>query len=415
MTKLETADSSTRSGALSRKLWDVLVVGAGPAGATAAAEIASQGYEVLLVDKHQFPREKPCGDGLIPDALKSLKSLGLYDSVRRLGHAVGRLVIVSPSGIRIEVPTECITLRREQLDQLILDTAVERGAEFEIGTVTDIRQEPNGEVTAALNSVGGRRRARIAVIATGANVSLLQALGMLHRSRASGMALRCYVKSSFELDHLLVSYQRSIAPGYAWVFPLGNNEYNIGCGVFYTRPRNSSVNLREVFSTFVAKSPVAKPLMQDAESVTPLRGARLRSGLEGAAFCNGESVVAIGETAGATYPFTGEGIGKAMETGAIAGQQVCKALQRGDFAPIHHLSRLFQEQLSPRYSGYTVAQRWLSRPWLSDLLAARISTSKRLRQTAANILSETADPRAVFSWRILLPAWASSKRRSTRA
>jgi len=415
MTKLETARSATSSGATSQKLWDVLVVGAGPAGATAAAQIASEGYEVLLVDKHEFPREKPCGDGLIPDALNSLKSLGLYDSVRRLGHAVDRLVIVSPSGIRIEVPTECITLRREQLDQLIVDEAVERGAHFEIGTVTAIRQEPSGEVAAALNNVERQLRARIAVVATGADVSLLTGLGMLYRSRASGMALRCYVKSSFELDHLLVSYRRSIAPGYAWVFPMGNNEYNVGCGVFYTRPRDSTVNLRDVFSTFVNQSPVAKPLMQGAESVTRLRGARLRSGLEGAAFSNGESVVAIGETAGATYPFTGEGIGKAMETGAIAGRQVCRALQAGDFAPIRHLSRLFQEELSPRYTGYTVAQRWLARPWLTDLLAARISTSRRLRQVAANILNETADPRAVFSWRILLPAWAKSKRRSTRA
>lgn len=414
MTRLHIAASLDRNGIVSRKLWDVLVVGAGPAGATAASQIAAEGYEVLLLDKYEFPREKVCGDALIPDALRSLKSLGLYEPVRQIGHAVNRLVIISPAGVRVEVPAECVTLRREQLDQLIVNAAIQRGATFDVGTVTDIRQDVEGHVIATLNGEQKLLRARICVIATGADVSLLGALGMLHRSRASGVALRCYVESSCELDHLVVSYQRSIIPGYAWVFPMGNNEYNVGCGVFYTRPRHRSVNLRRVFSTFVAKSSVARPLMKNAKSVTPLRGARLRSGLEGAAFCNGGSIVAIGEAAGATYPFTGEGIGKAMETGAIAGRQVCEALHTGDFAPVHRLSHLFQEELAPRYAGYSVAQRWLSRPWLSDLVAARVTRSRRLLRTAANILNETADPRAVFSWRTLLPTWNGRNQRGKR-
>jgi len=411
MTKSDIATAPSRKATVSPKLWDVLVVGAGPAGATAAARIAAEGHEVLLLDKYEFPREKVCGDGLIPDALRSLKSLGLYESVRQLGHIVSRLVIISPSGIRVEVPAECVTLRREQLDQLIVNAAIKRGATFDVGTITDIRQDAKGYVIATLNGEHKLLRARICVIATGADVSLLGALGMLHRSRASGAALRCYVESSSELDQLVVSYQRSIAPGYAWVFPMGNNEYNVGCGVFYTHPRHRSVNLREVFRTFVAKSSVARPLMENAKSATPLRGARLRSGLEGAAFCNGGSIVAIGEAAGATYPFTGEGIGKAMETGAIAGRQVCEALHAGDFAPIHRISRLFQEELAPRYVGYSVAQQWLSRPWLTDLVAARVTRSRRLLQTAANILNETADPRAVFSWRTLLPTWNGKNHR----
>jgi geranylgeranyl reductase family protein len=405
MTEMATASLVRGNSPIGEKLWDVLIVGAGPAGATAAAHIASAGHAVLLIDKCEFPREKACGDALIPDALNSLKSLGLYETVRMRGHSVDRLVIISPSGIKVCVPTECVTLKRVYLDQLIVNAAVDRGATLVAGSVANIFQEPNRHVTAALDDSNTRVRARIGVIATGANVSLLQDLDMLRRPKASGTALRCYVKSPVDLDHMVVSYQRSISPGYAWIFPMGEHEYNVGCGVFYTRDSHRKTNLREVFNKFVTRAAVAKPLMDSAESVTPLRGARLRSGLEGAAFCNGGSIVAIGETAGATYPFTGEGIGKAMESGAVAARQICEALKDNDLSPIHSLPLLFEKELAPRYSGYRVAQRWLSKPWLSDLMAARIVRSRRLQQATAGIINETADPRMLFSWRTLLPDW----------
>jgi flavin-dependent dehydrogenase len=174
MTEMATASLVRGNSPIGEKLWDVLIVGAGPAGATAAAHIASAGHAVLLIDKCEFPREKACGDALIPDALNSLKSLGLYETVRMRGHSVDRLVIISPSGIKVCVPTECVTLKRVYLDQLIVNAAVDRGATLVAGSVANIFQEPNRHVTAALDDSNTRVRARIGVIATGANVSLLQ-------------------------------------------------------------------------------------------------------------------------------------------------------------------------------------------------------------------------------------------------
>ena len=394
-----------RSAAAETGLWDIVVIGAGPAGATAAAHLASFGHTVVLLDRHQFPREKVCGDGLIPDALNSLKSLGLYETVRRRGHSVDKIVVLSPSGIRVEIPAQCITLKRRQLDSLIVDEAVARGSVFKAALVQRIRQAADGIVCVDAAGSGTPLRARIGILATGADVALLEGLYMLGRREPSGIAARCYVTSPVQINEMIVSFDRSIAPGYAWIFPLGGQEYNVGCGVFFDSGKHRKVNLRDAFNTFCLRVPIARVLLDRATAIGKLRGARLRSGLAGSSFYNGGSILSVGEAAGTTYPFTGEGIGKAMETGSLAARQVHSALQQSSFEPLSRFPSLVDEQLMPRYLGYEIAQRWISKPLLTDLIAARIRYSRALQREAAGIIDEVTDPREVFSWRTLLPQW----------
>ena len=389
----------------SGKLWDVLIVGAGPAGATAAAYLASFGHTVLLLDRHRFPREKVCGDGLIPDALMSLRALGLYEIVRRQGHCIDNILVLSPSGIRVQIRAQCVTLKRRRLDKLILDEAVARGAAFRTASVERVRQAADGSVYADATGSDIHIRARIGILATGADVALLEDLRMLGRRGHSGIAARCYVRSPVKIEELVVSFDRSIAPGYAWIFPLGGDEYNVGCGVFFNERRGRKVNLRDAFNTFASKVTIARTLLDRAKSIGPLRGARIRSGLAGSSFHNDASILSIGEAVGATYPFTGEGIGKAMQTGSLAALQVHSALVKSSLEPLSQFQSLVHEHLMPRYFGYEVAQRWISKPWMSDLIAARIRSSINLQRMAAGIINEATDPRDVFTWRTLLPQW----------
>ncbi len=381
------------------------MVGAGPAGATAAAHLASSGHTVLVLDRHSFPREKVCGDALIPDALNALRTLGLLETVLREGHSVDHLTVLSPSGVRVEIPAECVTLRREVLDALILTRAIASGATFRVATVDRLLQEAGGGVAVSIKNSQVTVRAKIAILATGADVSLLGTLGMVERPGPSALALRCYAESSLEINELIVSFDRSVIPGYAWIFPMGKRQYNIGCGVFYDERRPGTMNLREAFTRFVTKAQIARDLLQQGQLLTRLRGARIRAGLAGAAIHSGASIVSIGEAIGATYPFTGEGIGKAMETGVLAAAQIHRALEKGDCGLLRELSGLIEQELAPRYVGYRAAQRWLARPWLLNLLAARVRYSTALRQAAAGILNETTNPQEVFSWRTLVPTW----------
>ncbi|UCF39933.1 MAG: geranylgeranyl reductase family protein [Gemmatimonadota bacterium] len=391
-------------------MWDVVVVGAGPAGATAARELAAAGRSVLLLDRASFPRDKVCGDGLIPDALNALRRAGLYDRIAEDGHPLSVLSAFSPRNIRVDVHGEFMTLRRERLDHILLQAAIERGARFEQARVTELRADDDG-VTAVVGGAGDGPRARIAVVATGADVSLLRQAGVAHRSVASAVALRCYVHSPVTIDALVISFHRSILPGYAWIFPLGDQQYNVGCGVFYRSGERGTLNLRETFATFCRQFPLARQLLAEARHVGPLTGARLRCGLDGASACHGRRMLSIGETIGSTFPFTGEGIGKAMETGEIAARQIHRALAEDDHAHLTMFAEVLDRELAPRYTGYRVAQKWLSHPWLNDLVAGRVRRSSRLRHAVAGVLNESVDPRSIFSWRLLVPDWLPWKPR----
>ena len=379
--------------------WDVAVVGAGPAGSLAARELANRGHRVLLLDKYRFPRDKVCGDALIPDAIDALRRAQLYQRIRSCAHEVRRASVFSPSQIQVSIAGEFLTLKRRVFDSLMAQAAVEAGAVFCQGAVTAIEPQGGSTVRLRVQGLGKAYEARFVVIATGAKVGLLGQLGMLTRPEPSALALRCYISSDIDIDHLMISYDRSVLSGYAWIFPLGSQEYNVGCGVFYQSPRQRRVNLHTMFDRFLNSFPPARELMRSKRHMTPVRGAPLRCDLTGSEVLGNGRILAIGESIGATFPYTGEGIGKAMETGELAAEAIDQTLKSGDFESLREFPARLKLDLLPRYRAYATAQRWLSRSWLNDLVAWRASRSPYLREAMARIVAESGDSNDVFSLR----------------
>jgi geranylgeranyl reductase family protein len=380
--------------------WDALIVGAGPAGSTAAIHLAAAGHRVLLLDRARFPRDKTCGDLLIADALHALERAGLLRSVEEAGCESRSMKVFGPSRVEIELPGRYFTLRRRLLDTLIARKAVEAGAVFCRGEVRRLEHTAQG-VGCALAGTETVTRARVAVVATGAGVQLLEQAALPVRRRPSGLAARCYIRSPLGLRELVVSFDRGILPGYAWIFPLGNDEYNVGCGVFEDG-RAQGINLRRLFATFLTEFPLAVELMRGGERRSPLQGARLRCGLADPCLEQTVPLLAVGETIGATYPLTGEGIGKAMRTGELAAEAIHGALNAADWSRLQEFPARLEKDLRSRYRGYQRAERWMSRPWLTDLMVRRMHRSRFLREAMAAVLNETLDPRAVFSLRGLV-------------
>lgn len=375
------------------ELWDVVVIGAGPAGTTAATWMARNGHKVILLDQKSFPREKICGDILISDSLNALGRMGLSTKTENLGNSSSVASVYTPSRIRVDMPVNFITLKRFTLDEMLLKEAVSSGASFAQVAVTHI--SVMSDRTVVISGNGLEYHAKICFIATGANTDLTKMLGLLESENASAIALRSYVKSRTEIDRMIISFDHGILPGYAWIFPMGNNEYNIGCGVF--DGKKDGVNLRETFETFVQTFPVARDIYSQVYESTPLKGARLRCGLTGTKTVGKGNVLVLGEAAGTTYPFTGEGIGKAMESGELAAQVAHKALSSNDYGRLSQYPKLLEVQLKPKFLGYEIAQNWLSYPWVCDLIGDRINRSSFLKDAATGILNETVDPREVFS------------------
>jgi len=378
--------------------WDAVVVGGGPSGSTAALHLATAGHRVLLLERHAYPRDKACGDLLIPDALGALRRAGLFDVVAAEAHPAREAVISSPARIEWSIPGEYLVLQRRRFDMLLAEGAAGRGSVVAHGRVERVVPRSDGDVEVHVRDRAHPFVGRAVVMATGADVSLIDQLGMVERVAPTAVAVRAYVRSPVEIEPLIISFDREIVPGYAWIFPLPDSEYNVGVGTLHDPAAPARHDLRALFDTFCRAVPDARRLMASAEHTTPLRGARLRCGLDGARARGPGNVVAVGEQIGTTYPFTGEGIGKAMETGEMAAEHVALALDADDPALLDGYAERLEKELRPRYHGYLVAQRWLGRPWLNDLISRRMRRGGWMAEAARGIVSETVDPAEVFSW-----------------
>lgn len=377
-------------------VWDAAVVGAGPAGATTAAHLAKNGHRVLLLDKERFPREKACGDALIHDALACLDRLGIGGRVRERGCVSSIVSLYSPSRIRADIPGDFVTLKRIDLDAMIVEAAVRDGAKFFSGSVANI--EPSGDgASLTVDGINHAVRARLCILAIGANVVPALRAGIAVASRANARAVRCYVESRARLDRLAVSFERHMLPGYAWIFPLGDGVYNVGCGEFLRDGEKKRLNLRQAFAKFAATFPAAREIMAQAVDVSPLKGAQLRCGFAGTESAMNGRIAVAGETAATTLPLLGEGVGKAMETGEALAVAAHRFLATGNERHLRDYQGFLERNIAPRLREYRLVERFMANPFLNDLALWRMNRSAFLRETVARIIREDAAPMSIFS------------------
>jgi geranylgeranyl reductase family protein len=373
------------------------VVGAGPAGSTAALALARSGHSVLLVDREEFPRDKACGDCLLSDAVECLRRFGILKDISRRSHALDRATIYSPSRYHFDVPGIYLTVRRSILDNVLSRRAAEAGAEFAVGEVTRVADSGSNPVTVEFAQNSLSLKAGYVILATGADIRLAEKSGIVTRPEASAVAVRKYVRSPYRVENMILSFDRSLIPGYAWIIPMGDDLYNIGCGVYIEKGNGSHGNPKRALAAFAASFPKARELMGRATKSTRLSGAAIRCGLSGTRPTNRGHILAAGETIGTTYPFTGEGVGKAMETGELAARAIDEALRGRTADPAGYYSSGLMSEIRPKYKGYFIAQRWLSRPRINDFVARRIQESPFLQKRLKSFVADTGDPRTVFA------------------
>ncbi len=397
---------------------EVLVVGAGPAGSAAARCLAQAGLDVVLVDHQVFPRDKVCGDALIPDAHRALERLGLLDPVLAQAESVAHVAVTGPRGGRLRIPGRLAVLPRRVLDELLCRAAVQAGARMfaPLRFVAPLEQAgaSGARVVGAVLQSGDTRhelKARWVLLATGAQPQALQAAGMALRRTPSGMSLRGYLRNTRlhlpegELDMV---WHQQLRSGYGWVFPGPGGVFNVG--VYLTdshmagrdgRHRMQDINLRESLQTFCQVHPHLRELIATGEWLGEPKGAPVRCSLEGATPTR-PGLMVIGEAVGTTYLLSGEGIGKALETGMLAAEAVLAG--NDDAAAQAHYERGLAA-LTPHYEAYRRGNLANHRPWLVDLLVWSSRRSPRRQQKLAAVLDERHTPRSLMSagswWRLL--------------
>jgi flavin-dependent dehydrogenase len=210
------------------------------------------------------------------------------------------------------------------------------------------------------------------------------------------------VRSDDGPDRILVSCDRSIFPAYGWIFPLGGGVYNTGVILHPNGNGGKRASLRALFEAFFRAFPPAQALMRTGRFLTPLRAAPLRCGLRGSRFRGPGNVLVAGEACATTVPYMGAGIGDAMESGEQAADAIHRALASGSWDRLGAYETYIESELRPLVEGFETGEKWVTVPWLNDLLARRLRNGAGLLRFLRRILEQTADPRTMFSLRGIL-------------
>jgi len=336
---------------------EVVVVGAGPAGSSAAAWAARAGRDVLVIDSAGFPRDKACGDGLTPRAVAELERLGLGGWLD--GHIRHRGLRMSGFGAEVQIdwpgpsfPSTGSAVARSELDDRIRQCAEDSGARMMLGTkAVAVQHDSSGRVASLTLADGTEVGCRRLIVADGARSSLGRTLGRRwHQETVYGIAARGYLTSQRADDPWLTSHLElrsvdgAVLPGYGWIFPLGNGEVNIGVGALSTSKRPADLALRSLICAYTdlrrEEWGFSGPPRAVASALLPMGGA-----VSGVA---GPNWVLIGDAAGCVNPLNGEGIDYGLETGRLAAE----LLEGSD------LSDVWPSVLQQHYArGFSVARR----------------------------------------------------------
>ncbi|HEX2497484.1 MAG TPA: geranylgeranyl reductase family protein, partial [Actinomycetes bacterium] len=319
---------------------DVIVVGAGPAGATTAYYLARTGLDVAVLEKATFPREKVCGDGLTPRAVKALVNMGI-DTGEKAGWLHNKGLRIIGGGVRLELdwpalsayPNYGLVRPRTDFDHLLAKQAVSAGAKLYEETM--VTRPLLDERTGRIVGVGARTtdgevawRAPLVVAADGNSTRLSVAMGLHKRTdRPMGVAVRTYFASPRHDDDWLESHlelwdrrtaKSTLLPGYGWVFGMGDGTSNVGLGLLNTSAAFQNIDYKDLLRAWLAGLPEDWGFVEDNRT-QPVRGAALPMGFNRQPHYT-RGLVLVGDAGGMVNPFNGEGIAYAMESGERAAE-----------------------------------------------------------------------------------------------
>ncbi len=402
---------------------DVIVVGAGPAGATVATYLARSGVDVLALEKTSFPREKVCGDGLTPRAVRELIHLGV-PTREEDGWIRNRGLRIVGAGMRAQLPWPDLASfpdyglvrPRMDFDHVLAQTASAAGAKIlERTNVTGPILDETGRVvgvTARPVDDRGRRigdevsyRAPIVLACDGVSARVALGLGLSKRDdRPMGVAVRTYFTSPRHDDDWLESWlelwdgpprQSNLLPGYGWIFGVGDGTSNVGLGILNSSSAFGKVDYKDLLHRWVATMPPEWGYLPENQ-IGEIRGAALPMAFNRTPHYT-RGLLLLGDAGGMVNPFNGEGIAYAMESARLAAEVVVQALARPDAAgrerALLHYPEVLADALGSYYTLGRVFVKLIGNPHIMRLAATYGLPRPTLMKLVLKMLANLYDPR----------------------
>jgi menaquinone-9 beta-reductase len=354
------------------------VVGAGPAGASAAYHLAEAGVDVFVLEKSAFPRDKICGDGLTPRAVRQLVAMGI--DLDGPGWMRNKGLRIVGAGHRLELPWPDLATfpayglvrTRTDLDEVLARHAEKAGARLlertaVTGPVLDERTGRVTGVTAKPVDENGRKAgdevtytAPVVIACDGVSARLAIALGLERReNRPMGVAVRAYYETPRHDDPWMESWlelwdgepnRSNLLPGYGWIFGVGDGTANVGLGILNTSKAFRTVDYKDVLRRWLAQTPQEWGF-RDENLVGRIGSAALPMGFNRKPHYT-RGVLLSGDSGGMVNPFNGEGIDYALESGHLAAETVVQALARPEGPARERVLGGYASALDAAYGGY---------------------------------------------------------------
>jgi len=404
-----------------QRVTDVLVVGGGPAGSSAAYWAATAGLNVLLLEREVMPRERVCGDALTPKAAGQLYDMGLEEDTKELHRHFGLRMTARGHSIDLDWPGDHdhpdhgLVIRRSRLDTLLNSNAVRAGAEvwtgvevknpiIEYGHLRGCQAVGTGAGTGPEGAL--EVRAKFVIIADGPISNFGRALGTARsRNYAQGLAIRGYfqcerhMENQLELVFDLRNKSGDELPGYGWVFPVGDGTVNVGVGLLSHHFGNEAISLEDLFEHWVSQIPSHWEINSEHIEDKPLSG-RLPMG-GSVQPRSGPNWLVVGDAAGSVNPFNGDGVEPALNNGRLAASVISSAIATGDGLEL----RKYESDLELTYDRYyklgRIATKTLGRPGLMRKLTllgiqSRVVTELALRISSNLINNDAGGTESVY-------------------
>jgi flavin-dependent dehydrogenase len=398
--------------------WDVVVVGAGPAGAVSAALLAKRGYRVALLDRARFPRHKVCAEYMSPGVRDVAYRLGIWESIQAAGPcAVPGMEVVTTKGavLRLEYSANgrrryAASLLRHVLDTRLVDYAKASGVEMISGVTAREPMMSDGVVIGVNTSQDGatiRFPAKLTVVADGSHSTIAKALNMA-------------VPPRWPVRIGLVSHYEGFAPlrdgfgqmhvgvgGYCGVAPLPEGRLNVAMVVKADAVRAAGTTATEYFENRIDGIPALQALLAGCTRISSVRGvgpigARARR-------ASAAGALLVGDAAGFFDPFTGEGIYRALRGAELVAAVGHDALLRHDVSTssLARYDSLRSRTFRSKHAVTALVQLFVQYPPLMEYALPRLAQRPEQLEMLGSVLGDCRDAEAFLNvptlWSALRP------------